>query len=232
MALMAALAAGLVAVPATLRAQEPAPQAPAASSNQGPNLAQPGVAKSEKEDDNIYRHTKLVEATARALHLPVETTARGLEYINFAIIFLAIAIPLVRILPKALHRRKEQLGKDLESARKVSEDANARMGAVEAKLANLDKEIAKFRAEVEQEMVEDERRIKVSLEEEKTRIVASAEQEITAAAAHAQRGLQSFAAELAIDQAAKQLVLTPEADRALIAEFIKSANGDGKGGQN
>ena len=59
---------------------------------------------------------------------------------------------------------------------------------------------------------------------------------MTVAAAQAQRGLRHFAAELAVEQAARQLVLTPETDRALIAEFIgqvsSSSTGNGKGGQN
>ena len=49
------------------------------------------------------------------------------------------------------------------------------------------------------------------------------------AAAQARRGLRHFAADLAIEQAAKQLVLTPETDRALIAQFMGDA---AKGGQN
>jgi F-type H+-transporting ATPase subunit b len=108
-------------------------------------------------------------------------------------------------------------------------DANSRLSAVEAKLAKLDEEIAKFRAEVEEEIGRDEARIKASLEEESARIVAAVEQEIGVAAAQAKRGLRHFAADLAIEQGAKQLVLTPEADRALIAEFVGSVK---SGGQN
>jgi F-type H+-transporting ATPase subunit b len=111
----------------------------------------------------------------------------------------------------------------------VTEDANSRLSAVEAKLSKLDDEIAKFRAEVEEEMSRDQARIKASLEEESARIVTAAEQEIGAAAAQARRGLRHFAADLAVEQAAKQLVLTPQTDRALIAEFVGDVN---KGGQN
>jgi hypothetical protein len=54
------------------------------------------------------------------------------------------------------------------------------------------------------------------------------------AAAQARRTLRHFAADLAIGQAAQQLVLTPETDRALIAEFVGDVtkNGVAKGGQN
>ena len=41
-----------------------------------------------------------------------------------------------------------------------------------------------------------------------------------------------FAADLAIEQASKQVKLTPETDRALIAEFVAGVSGDGKGGKN
>jgi F-type H+-transporting ATPase subunit b len=175
-----------------------------------------------------------VKASARVLHLTVETTASIFEVINFAIIALAIGIPLVRFLPKFLRQRGEKVRTDIESARKVTEDANSRLSAVEAKLSHLDEEIQKFRAEVEQESLQDEARIKAALEEESARVVAAAEQEIGAAAAQARRTLRHFAADLAIGQAAKQLILTPETDRALIAEFVGDVtkNGGAKGGQN
>ena len=122
----------------------------------------------------------------------------------------------------------------VDAAQKTTQDANTRLSAVEAKLASLDQEIAKFRAEVEQQIVQDEQRGKAALEEEAARIVASAEAEIGVAAAQARRTLRNFAADLAIGQAARQLVLTPETDRQLIAEFVAEAGRDGMhgGGKN
>ncbi len=83
---------------------------------------------------------------------------------------------------------------------------------MEAKLAGLGEEIAKFRAAGGAGSLEDEKRIKAALDEESARIVASAEQEIGVAVAQAKRGLRNFAADLAIEQASKQVVLTPETD--------------------
>ncbi len=173
-------------------------------------------------------------ATSKALHISLETTARIFEFINFAIIVLAIVIPLFRLLPTILRKRSKTLGESIESARKMTEDANARLSAVEAKLASLDEQIAAFRAEVERESVDDEARIKAALEEERTRIVQSAEQEIGQAAALARRGLRHFAADLAVDQAARELNLTAETDRALIREFVSGefAAGAARGGKN
>ena len=240
-ALLAVIAFGLAFGPIRLQAQEQAPSAsgqtaasPAAPDHAYGLPAQPGQEKKEeREEENVYRHTALVTSMAKALHMSVETTARIFEFINFAIIALAIAIPLGKILPKVIRKRSATLNQNLESARKTTADANARLSAVEAQLSRLDEEIAKIRAQVEEESKQDEARIKAAIEEESARIVASAEQEINVAAAQAKRGLRYFAADLAIEQAARQLVLTPEIDRALIAEFISEApqNG-GKGGQN
>ena len=171
---------------------------------------------------------------ARILHLSLDTTIDLLLGINFAIIFFAILIPLTKLMPKIVRKRSQALRQDLETAREATADAQARLSAVEAKLAGLGEEIEKYRAQVEQESLEDEQRIKAALGDESARIVAAAEQEIEAAVAQARRGLRHFAADLAIDQAAKQLALSPETDRALIAEFIAGAAADasGKGGSN
>ena len=160
--------------------------------------------------------------------MPVETVARGAEILNFAIIVLAIGIPLTRLMPKIIRRRGETVRANLVEARKETENANSRLSAIESKLAGLDAEIAQMRAQMEEESQQDETRIKASIAEESARIVAAAEQEITIAKLHATRELQNFAAELAIEKAAKKLVLTPESDKALIEEFVNEI----KGGQN
>jgi len=227
--LLAALVAVVAVAPFRLAAQDSAPAASSQPAAAAAETAKPEPAKAEEEDNNIYRHTALVEAAGKVLHLPVETMARIFEIINFAIIALAIGIPLAKFMPKVIRKRSQTLRHDIESARKATGDANARLSAIEAKLSGLDQEIALVRAQVEQESLADQSRIQASLKDESERIVAAAEQEIAVAAAQARRGLRYFAADLAIEQATRQLVLSPEADRALIAEFSADL---AKGGQN
>jgi F-type H+-transporting ATPase subunit b len=188
------------------------------------------AAKTEEQENDQYRHAPIVQSLARLMHVNVETAARIFEIFNVSVVVLGIVIPLIRIMPKLLRKRSEKIRSDIEEARKTTADANSRLNAVEAKLASLDQEIAKFRAEVEQQIAQDEQRSKAALEEESARIVASAEQEIGVAAAQARRSLRHFAADLAIDQAVKKLVLTPETDRALIAEFVSETGRDAKNG--
>lgn len=234
---LAGFVGGFAAAPMPMAAQDSA-------SEFRPETAAPPPASDAKHEslqsegdqqNNAFRlEGPVVKWTAKTLNLSIEKTADIYEVINFLIIALAIGVPLFRFLPKYLRQRKQKLHDDIASARKVTEDASSRLSAVEAKLSSLDAEIQKFRAEVEAESLQDEARIKASLGEESTRIVQAAEQEISMAAAQARRGLRNFAADLAIDQAAKHLNLTPEIDRALIAEFVGDVvrSGAATGGKN
>jgi F-type H+-transporting ATPase subunit b len=233
--------AAVLALPREVSGQQPAPPAapqasqPANSAASAPAAGEdsPTTPSDEQKEMNIFRHAPIVARIGQKMGMDVETTAKVFEAINFVIILLAIVIPIVRIVPKVLRKRSETLHHDIQTAREATADAKSRLSAVEAKLAGLDEEIKKFRVQIEQESLEDEKRIKATLEEESARIVASAEQEISMAAAQARRGLRHFAADLAIEQAEKQLVLTPETDRALISEFIAGVSaGAGKGGSN
>lgn len=208
----------------------PAQPAVESPSEEAQNPARTQAAKTEEQENDQYRHAPIVQSLARLLHMDVETAARTFEIFNVSVVVLGIVIPLVRIMPRLLRKRSEKIRADIEAARKTTEDANTRLSAVEAKLASLDQEIAKFRAEVEQQIAQDEQRGKAALEEESARIVASAEAEIGVAAAQARRSLRHFAADLAIEQAAKKLVLTAETDRELIAEFVSQAARDGMNG--
>jgi F-type H+-transporting ATPase subunit b len=214
------LAALVFAVPVHLKAQAATTATPTAQATPAPA---PEAAKpTEEEQKKVFLEDgPLVRATAKALNISRETTADIFMYLNFSIIFFAVAITLARIAPRVLRQRSLDLKANLETARKATTDAQARLAAIETKLAGLDTEIAAIRAQVEAESQQDEVRIKATIDDEKTRIVASAEQEIGVAAAHARRELRHFAADLAIEQASKQLVLTPENDAALIADFIQ-----------
>ena len=228
-AIVAIFAAALFAAPSRAVAQtQDANSSPTASApvRDGSAVA---AAKADKEQEEGFLHAPVVQSLARTLHLPLETTMWIFLGINFAIILFAIVIPLGRMMPKILHKRSQTLSQDLKTAREATADAQARLSAVEAKLAGLGEEMRAFRAQIEQESLEDEKRIKASIGEESARIVAAAEQEIGVAAAQATRSLRTFAADLAIEQASKQLALTPDTDRALIAELVAGVGSDGAG---
>jgi F-type H+-transporting ATPase subunit b len=240
--LLTALSFGALASPAAVFAQaaDPASDQNPAVQTQPATDAKPHegfVATQEKKEEAIdieqYRHSATVHWVAKTLNIDLETAAKTFEFINFGILVLAIAIPLIKIVPKILKKRTAKLGFELEVAKSMTEDANRRLAEVEAKLAGLDVEVSAIRKQVEEDIKGDEARIKASIEEESARIVASAEQEIVMAGAQAQRGLREFAADLAIDRALSQLSLDAATDSALIAEFAHDVTAKhGKRGQN
>lgn len=228
---LAALSVALI-IPRAAAAQQPPPARRSLVLDAAENPAARETPKSEEQQENDFLNAPVVHKLADFLHISEPAARVAFLVINFAVIFFAIAIPLTRTMPKVFRKRSQTLHHSLELARQATEEARQRLSAVEAKLAGLGDEIAKFRAQVEQESQEDQQRIKAALQEESERIVAAAEQEIAAAATHARRGLRQFAADLAIGQAAKQLTLTPEADSELIHEFIQqvaAANGPAAG---
>ena len=140
---------------------------------------------------------------------------------------------LVKILPKAFRSRNSAIQKHLVDARTATEEATARLSSVEERLSKLDGQIAAMQAQAEKDSAADEQRIKASVEDEKKKILAAAEQEIAAATTQAQRQIQQYAAELAIEQAARKLVVSAETDRLLVQNFARRLGvDDSKEGQN
>ena len=230
--LLAALAIAPCAGP--LAAAQPEHPVPPSRTHAVSNHAAAETPNAEEKQEQGFLNAPVVYKLAHAFNLSEPLAREIFLAINFIIILLAIVIPLTRMMPKILHKRGQTLRYSLDEARKASQEAHRRMSAVEAKLAGLGQEIAAFRAQVEQDSLADEQRIKASIKEESERILASAEQEIAAASAHAKRSLRSFAADLAIEQASKQIELTPATDRALIDQFIAQVGADdaaGNGGK-
>jgi len=125
--------------------------------------------------------------------------------------------------------RNEAIGKHIREAEIATKEARARLNSVEERLAKLDGEIAAMRAHAEQDAAKEEQRFRASVEEEKRNILAAAEQEIAAATIHAQQQLKQHAAELAIEQAARKLVVSAETDRLLVQGFAQRLTGEKKG---
>ena len=113
----------------------------------------------------------------------------------------------------------------------ATEESAARLSSVEERLSKLDEQIAAMRGQAEADSARDEQRIHASVEEEKAKILAAAEAEIQAATAMARREIQAYAADLAIDQAARKLVVSAETDRLLVESFAHRLLA-GKGSEN
>jgi F-type H+-transporting ATPase subunit b len=225
--------AGLLLAPAfhTVRAQEP--ESSTHKTHLSPEGASQEANDEEKDENEAYLHSPTVRALGAKFGMNPEQAATAFTVLNFVILAILIGWFLAKSLPKVFQNRNKAIQKHLIEARSATEEANARMSGVEARLQKLDEQIAGMRAQAEKDAAQEEQRMRAGVEEEKKKILAAAEQEIAAATSQAQRQIQQYAAELAIEQAAKRLVVSAETDRLLVQDFARRLAGQGsKEGQN
>ncbi len=204
---------------------------PGASENSTPINAVPEKREQEKDETAAFRHSPMVQKMGRMVGMNPEQAATAFEVLNFLALVAGVGYLAVKTLPKAFRDRSSSIQRHLVDARTATEEAGARLKAVESRLSRLDEEIAAMRKQVEADTARDEQRAKVALEEETAKILAAADAEIQAATAAARRDLQRHAAELAIDHAVRRLTISAETDRRLVEGFAQRLMGD-KGAQN
>ena len=194
-----------------------------------PEANSPEKDKQEADENEQYRKSKAVVAIGRHLGLNPDQSATAFEVLNFVILAGTLGWIAAKILPKAIRGRNAAIHKHIIDAEVATKEARSRLTSVEERLSKLDGEIAAMRSHAEQDAAREERRFRDAVEEEKRKILAAAEQEIAAATVHAQQQLKQQAAELAIEQAARKLVITAETDRLLVQGFAERLSGEKKG---
>ena len=219
------LAAALLAPARHATAQPTHPTNAGGGRLSSPEAQSSEVNKAEVDRDEQYLHSPSVRALGAKLGMNPEQAATAFTVANFLVLAVLVGWFLLKTLPKTFRNRSTAIQKHLVDARTATEEASARLNSVEARLSKLDGQIAEMRAQADKDSAADEQRIKASVEEDKQKILAAAEQEITAATALAQRQIQQYAAELAIDQAARKLVVSAETDRLLIQSFAQRLTG-------
>ncbi|HST10277.1 MAG TPA: ATP synthase F0 subunit B [Terriglobales bacterium] len=151
---------------------------------------------------------------------------------NFAVIAAALFWAGRKFLPAAFRARTAAIQKAMEEARRASEDANRRLSEIETRLSRLGDEVAAMKSAGEAELAAEEARIKAAAEEDARKIVDSAEQEIAAASKAARRELTSYAADLAIALAKKQIHVDAGTDSTLVRSFADRLGSADDGGKN
>ena len=178
-----------------------------------------------------FKHSRSVQLLSKITGLSDDGAYWLAVVINFAIVVAVIAWFSKKTLPGVFRNRTRSIQKSIEEARRASEDANRRLSDIESRLGRLDQEISQMQAIAEQEATAEEARIKAAAEEDARRIVQSAEQEISASVKAARRELTSFAAELAVSLAAKQIRVDAAADQALVRRFSQELSNGGAAGK-
>jgi F-type H+-transporting ATPase subunit b len=205
--------------------QAPEPSSPSAEKAQATSPAE----NSGGDETEQFKHSASVQLLARATGLSPEGAYWLAIILNFAIVAGVIVWASKKNLPAVFRNRTASIQKSIEEARKASEDANRRLAEVESRLARLDDEINQMRAASEKEAAAEDERMKAAAADDARRIIESAQQEIAAATKSARRELTAYAADLAVNLAAKQIRIDTPVDQALVRRFAQQiSNGSSK----
>lgn len=157
----------------------------------------------------------------------VESATEIFKWINFAILAAVLAWVFGKVLPPLFRRKAEAISSGITSANSAKAAADAQLRNAEARLANLEKEVAEIRASTEKEGAAEVERLRAATATDKEKIAAAAKAEIEAAERAARVELKALAANLAVNGAESLLVkqLTAQAQESLIGDFVKSLEG-------
>lgn len=196
----------------------------------GGQLARETREAAGEDDHSEFKKSSSVQWLAHLTGGNVEHAYWLALFLNFAVVFGVLVWAGKKYLPGLFRNRTASIQKAMEEARRASEDANRRLADIETRLSKLGDEIKSMSATAEREIAEEEARVKASAEDEARRIVESAEQEIDAAAKAARRDLTSYAADLAVTLAKRQIHVDQNTDEALVRQF--SSRIASEGGRN
>jgi F-type H+-transporting ATPase subunit b len=120
-----------------------------------------------------------------------------------------------------LTSRSKQIREGLEAGKKAQAEAEQRAAGVQAKLANLDREIADLKASAQAELERETARIRRDAEKELQRMEQHTAAELAALGKRATMELRQYAAGLALDLAEQKVRarMTPAVQSGLIEGF-------------
>lgn len=173
----------------------------------------------EKDQMDEFKHSSSVQLIHRLTGLTVQQSYWASELLNFVVIAALIIWAGRKFLPGIFRDRTTAIQRAMQEAQKASADARQKLAEIELRLQKLDVEIGMMRDAAEREGIAEEARIKAAAQEDARKIIASAELEIAAAAKAARRQLTSYAADLAVGLAQKQINVDAATDKSLVSNF-------------
>jgi len=148
------------------------------------------------------------------------------KWANFAILAGGLGYMISKNAPAYFASRNEEIRKGLEEGAVLQREANERAAAIEARLKNLQVEIAEMRTKAKAEIAAEGERLKAETAAAMAKIQEHAESEIASAAKIERSELKVFAADLALQMAEGKLrgQLTPQSNAGLIQGFLRGVN--------
>jgi F-type H+-transporting ATPase subunit b len=149
------------------------------------------------------------------------------KWIHFVILAGAAYWLFSRYLPPIFRHNADNISAAIAKATAAKAEAEKQLQNAAAKLANLEKEIAEFRAIAQREASAEIARLRLITKGDVEKIGLGAKAEIEAAERAARVELKALAAKLAVDGAESLLArqMTPSVQEALISQFVQGLQG-------
>jgi F-type H+-transporting ATPase subunit b len=144
------------------------------------------------------------------------------HWLNFAIVFCAIAYAAKKWGGPYFHGQAEEIAQKIAEGTRAREAAERQKKEIEQKLAGLDDEIQRIREEGKRDQQAEAKRLHDLARSEAEKIEHAAQMEIEAAGRAANQELKARAARLAIERAEAMLQkeMTPQAEAGLFRTFV------------
>lgn len=149
------------------------------------------------------------------------------KWINFVLVAAVLIWLFAKKLPAVFRGNADKISSAITKATAAKEEAERQVREAEAKLANLQREIAALEATARREANEEGDRIRALAQNDAKKVGIAAQAEIEAAERAARLELKALAASLAVEGAESLLAkqLTPAAQETLLDTFVKSLEG-------
>lgn len=152
------------------------------------------------------------------------------RWVNFAIVFGAIAYYAVKKGGPYFRRNAENIAQKVAEGARAREAAEQRKRDIQAKLARLDQEIEQMRAAAKRDSEAELQRLRAMARDDAQRIEQAAQAEIAAAERATRLELKALAARLTVERA--ESLLKAELDAASDAALVRAFVGDLAGRAN
>jgi F-type H+-transporting ATPase subunit b len=144
------------------------------------------------------------------------------KWANFAILFGLLGWLISKHAGSFFRSRSEAIAAGIAEATKTRQEAEARAAEIERRVGNLSVEVEALRSQSRDEIAREGERIRVETEAQIRKVQAQAQAEIESAAKHAAHDLKAWSAQLALQQAERQIRdrMTPDKQERLADSFI------------
>jgi F-type H+-transporting ATPase subunit b len=176
----------------------------------------------------VLLSTSLLARAAEEGGSPAEQpVGTAFKWIHFVILAGVAYWVFGKLLPPVFRRTADNISAAIAKAKAAKAEADKKLQDAAAQLANLEKEIAEFRAIAQREASAEIERLRMITKNDVEKIGTAAKAEIEAAERAARVELKALAAKLAVDGAESLLAkqMTPSVQEALISQFVQSLQG-------